>query len=72
MRAAMTIIRTSHGIERTTSLKRMMTSSSQPPTKPEMRPTAVPMTLATSAERMPTMSETRVPQMTWEKMSYPS
>src|SRR2546428_13260029 len=64
--AATTIIRTSHGIERITSLKRMRTSSIQPPTYPEMSPTAVPTTVATTAEPMPTMNETWVPQITWE------
>ena len=64
--AATMIMSTSQGIDSTTSLKRIMTSSSQPPAKPEMRPTAVPTTLATTADATPTMREIRVPQMTWE------
>jgi len=58
------IMSTSQGIDRTTSLKRIMTSSSQPP-EPEMRPTAVPTTLA-DADAIPTMREVWVPEI-WSR-----
>jgi hypothetical protein len=58
---AITIISTSQGTDRKTSLILMITSSRQPPQYPDARPTTVPMNIEIAIATNPTSSDAVVP-----------
>lgn len=59
------------GITWTTSVSRIIRSSSQPPTKPAVTPTAIPIAALSAATATPAVSEVRAPAMIAESMSRP-
>ena len=64
--------RMSPGTDRNTSVTRMMTSCTQPPTYPAIMPSGTPMSIATPVTMSAIWRVTRAPTTTRVKMSLPT
>ena len=60
------------GSARITSIRRMITSSTQPPTYPDTAPNTTPKARQMTVATRPTISETRAPMISRDSRSRPS